>query len=70
MLGNPPLNERTALAAKIAAHFLVAKDHSHILSTYAKAVENALALIDEVEKQVALPHPHESAQTSSPNPKP
>lgn len=55
MLGTPPLNERTALAAKIAAQFLVAKDHSHILSTYPKAVENALALIDEVEKQVAVP---------------
>ncbi len=57
MLGNPPLNERTALAAKIAARFLVAKDHSHILTSYPKAVENALALIEEVEKQVAAVKP-------------
>ena len=54
MLGTPPLNERAVLAAKIAARFLVAKDHSHIITTYPKAVENALLLIEEAERQVSL----------------
>jgi len=49
--------DRAALVAHIAATFLVAKDHSHVISTYPKAVENALILIEEVEKQLALSKP-------------
>ena len=51
------LDARTALVSKVAAQFLIAKDHSHIISHYPKAVENALLLIDEVEKQLAAKKP-------------
>ena len=53
MLGEPALSERVRLVADIASSFLIAKDHSHVISTYPKAVENALLLIEEVEKQLA-----------------
>ncbi|MEI6232821.1 MAG: hypothetical protein WCT04_07205 [Planctomycetota bacterium] len=51
------IDDRATLASQIAARFLIAKDHSHIISHYPKAVENALLLIDEVEKQLAAKKP-------------
>ena len=56
-------DEKVKLVAKIAASFAVADDHHKAEALYMNYVQNALKLVDDVEKSV----PHDALYGGTPS---